>query len=47
MGEDAKVKGTQKGGSGGKKESFLSLYFHIRAFADQTISETGTEARAV
>ena len=30
-----------------KGNSFLSFYFHIRAYADQTISETGTEARAV
>ena len=33
-GEDAKVKGTRKGGSGGKKEIVVSLYFHVHAFSN-------------
>ena len=49
-GEDAKVKGTRKGGSGGKKEILSSRFmfvFMLLKYADWTISETGTEVRAV
>ena len=49
-GEDAKGKGTRKGGSGGKRKYFPLALCSCSCFlkyADWTISETGSEVRAV